>query len=115
MMPRTRASAPRPRAWAISVCVPMPRKLKTQKMLDRAAVPTPSAASGPLPSRATKAVSTRPVSGSATSEIKTGSDSDSMVRCGARRKGWDWGFMVGDCPTPAPIQLAFGAALRNMS
>ena len=69
-----------PVACATSVCVPIARKLKIQKMLDRAIVPTPSAARDSEPSRAIKAVSTKPVTGSAIKDSSTGNDRKISVR-----------------------------------
>ena len=78
----------RPSACDNSVCVPMPRKLKIQNTLDNAMVPTPSAASGAAPNRAMNAVSTSPVSGSATKDSNTGNIRPSSVRCGRTKNGW---------------------------
>jgi hypothetical protein len=58
----------------------MPRKLNTQIELESSTVPTPSAASSAAPRRATKAVSTSPVIGSAMSETMTGSVRTARVR-----------------------------------
>jgi len=108
---RARASAlisparflsPAPRLRATSVCVPMPRKLNTQKMLDSTIVPTPSAASGAAPRREMNAVSASPVSGSATSDTSTGRDSAKNVRCGVRRKGCAFGRGIATQARAAP-------------
>ena len=77
-----------PSAWATSVWVLIPRKLKIQKRPDSATAPTPRAARDSAPSCLMKAVSTRPVSGSAISESKTGKVSRMSVAWGLFEKGW---------------------------
>jgi hypothetical protein len=57
-------------------------------------VPTPSAASAPAFSRAMNAVSTNPVSGSATRDNNTGSVKLNRVRCGRTKKGWSAGLAI---------------------
>ena len=57
-------------------------------MDERAIVPTPKAASEGAPKRAIKAVSTRPVNGSAIKENKTGIDNFSKVEWGDDSKEW---------------------------
>jgi len=57
-----------------------PRKLNIQNRLERAVVPTPSAARGTTPREEIKAVSTRAVIGSAVRESRTGIESPSRVR-----------------------------------
>ncbi len=77
-----------PKALAISVWVPIPRKLNIQKMLESAVVPTPTAAKGIDPRRETNAVSNNPVSGSAIKDNKTGNDMDTSVK---------WGDLTNGC------------------
>jgi hypothetical protein len=64
----------------------MARKLNTQNRLDSSVAAMPSAASGAEPRRATKTVSTRPVSGSANSDASTGTKRTTNVRWGRRTK-----------------------------
>ena len=87
------AGLPRPETPAISVCVPMPRKLKIQMKLENSTVAAPSAAAGATPSRSTNAVSTTPASGSAISDNITGSDSAIRVR---------WGLASNGCERAGP-------------
>ena len=82
-----RGRSPVPSLWATSVWVPTPRKLNTQNTLVSTAAPTPSPASGAAPRRATKTVSTSPVSGSAMSEKSSGVVRRRKVPCGCRTKG----------------------------
>ena len=87
-----RPSSPRPTLCATSVWVAMPRNANAQKMAEKAMVPTPRAATGSEPGmRATKAVSARPVNGSATREKRTGKAMRISVRLGLSRKGCRWG------------------------
>ena len=81
-----RAICCRPSAWETSVWLPTLRKLKIQNTLDNTMVPTPNAAMEAVPSRATNAVSTSPVTGSAISENRTGSHSEKKVRKGEDKK-----------------------------
>ena len=71
-----------PTQCAISVCVPIPRKLKIQNAEDNTIVPIPRAANGSVPSLATNAVSTRPVRGSAMRDKRTGTDMLAKVFAG---------------------------------
>ena len=77
-----------PRACATPVWVLIAKKVKAHKMTDRADAPTPSAASGTVPSRATKAVSTIAVIGSAMIDSVTGIERAITVRCGCWMKAW---------------------------
>ena len=77
-----------PSAWATSVCVLIPRKLKAQNRPERATAPTPSAAKDSAPSLLMNAVSTRPVRGSAMRESRTGKESRTRVAWGLMEKGW---------------------------
>ena len=88
LMAAAMVGSSRPSRRATSVCEPTPRKLNTQKMPERRVVPTPRAASGEEPRRAIKAVSTNPVTGSATRENRTGIDRVSNVLWGALVNGW---------------------------
>ena len=60
----------------------MPRKLKTQRAAETAAVPAPSPANSAVPTRAMKAVSTKPTSGSAIRLTQTGAANPRKARLG---------------------------------
>ena len=69
---------------------------------------TPRAVTGAEPMRATKAVSTTPVMGSASCETITGNARATKVRCGWRRNGW----RSGDAASTAPRGGSVTPALR---
>jgi hypothetical protein len=69
--------------------------LNIQNRLERAVVPTPSAARGTTPNDDMKAVSTRAVIGSAVSEKRTGIDKPIRVLCGFLMNGWELEVMRG--------------------
>ena len=65
-----------------------PEEVEDPEKAESDTAPTPRAASDSAPSRLMKAVSTRPVSGSAMSESRTGKESRTSVAWGLVVKGW---------------------------